>query len=250
VLSLVVIAMNEADRLRRCLDSVPMAVEKLVLDSGSVDHTRQIARACGARWIRADWPGHVAQKNRVLALASQPWVLSLDADEWLEPDAQAAVTHTLSAPRPGIVGYRLCRCSHWQGRRIRHGRWYPDRKLRLVARGRGRWEGNDPHDQLVVDGSVADLQGDIGHVPYRSFREHLQTIDRYTATSAASLHAAGIRASRVDPILRPQLRFVDSYLLRAGFLDGAHGLALAGLGAAYTGLKWRRLWRLQASASR
>jgi len=250
VLSLVVIAMDEADRLARCLDSVPMAVEKLVVDSGSRDGTRQVARAHGARWIRADWPGHVAQKNRALALASQPWVLSLDADEWLRPDAQREVARVLAGGAPPAVGYRLSRLSWWRGRPVRHGRWYPDRKLRLVRRGTGRWRGCDPHDQLVVDGPVVDLAGDIGHVPYRDVREHLHTIDRYTAISASTLAASGVRARRLDAVVRPPLRFIDAYLLRRGFLDGRDGLALAALGAAYTGLKWRRLWQLQASASR
>jgi len=250
VLSLVVIAMNEADRLGRCLDSVPMATEKLVVDSGSTDATRAVARAHGARWIRADWPGHVAQKNRALRLARQPWVLSLDADEWLEASAQQAIHSVLASPPPDVSGCRLARCNRWMGRPIRHGRWYPDRKVRLVRRGAARWVGHDPHDQLEVQGRVVDLTGDIGHVPYRSFAEHLGTIDRYTATSARTLHAAGVRARRPDPAVRASLRFVDAYLLRRGFLDGPHGLALAALGAGYTALKWRRLWQLQASTSR
>jgi glycosyltransferase involved in cell wall biosynthesis len=249
VLTLVVIAVDEEDRLGRCLESVPCAVEKVVLDSGSTDGTRRVAEACGARFVRADWPGHVAQKNRALSLASQPWVLSLDADEWLEPEAAEAVARVVADPPAGVDGFRFARCNHWLGTPIRHGRWYPDRKLRLVRRGRGRWVGDDPHDQLVVDGEVADLPGDIGHIPYRDMAEHLRTIDRYTAISARSLAARGVRARRRDLLLRPPLRFVDAYLLRAGFLDGGPGLALAGLGAAYTGLKWGRLWKAQRSAS-
>lgn len=249
MLSLVVIAVDEADRLGRCLDSVPQAVEKVVVDSGSRDATRQVATAHGARWIRADWPGHVAQKNRALRLASQSWVLSLDADEWLEPEAAEAVAGAIASASADVDAFRLARCNHWLGRPIRHGRWYPDRKVRLVRRGAGRWVGDDPHDRLEVAGRVVDLPGDIGHVPYRSFAEHLQTIDRYTATSARSLDARGVRARRRDVLARPPLRFMDAYLLRAGFLDGGAGLALAGLGAVYTGMKWGRLWRRQRSAS-
>lgn len=250
MLSLVVIAQDEADRLGRCLDSVPCATERIVVDSGSTDATRAVARAHGARFVRADWPGHVAQKNRALGLARQPWVLSLDADEWLEPEAAEAIARVVADPPLHVDGFRLARCNHWLGRPIRHGRWYPDRKLRLVRRGTARWEGDDPHDHLVCRGTVQDLPGDIGHVPYRSFGEHLSTIDRYTSISAATLDGRGVRARRRDVVFRPPLRFVDGYLLRQGFRDGGAGLVLAGLGAAYTGLKWGRLWRRQHSASR
>lgn len=243
MVSLVVIAMNEEDRLERCLRSVPFADEILVLDSGSRDGTRDVAARCGARVVQTDWPGHVAQKNRALDLARGDWVLSLDADEWLTPVAAASAREALDQPG-AAVGFRFARCSEWQGRPIRHGRWYPDRKVRLVRRDRARWVGDDPHDRLQVTGLVRDLQGDIGHAPYRSFREHLATIDRYAATSARSLHGRGVKARWWDLAFRPPLHFVDAFLLRRGFLDGRRGLALAGLGSAHVALKWGRLRRL------
>lgn len=245
MLSLVVIAQDEEDRLERCLRSVPFADEVVVLDSGSTDRTVEVAERCGARVVRTDWPGHVAQKNRGLEQARGDWVLSLDADEWLTERAGRSIRDALAQPA-GAVGFRFARCSEWQGRAIRHGRWYPDRKVRLVRRGLARWEGDDPHDRLVVEGPVRDLDGDIGHQPYRSFAEHLATMDRYTATHARSLCARGVRSHWWDVTFRPPLHFVDAFLLRRGFLDGGRGLALAGLGSAYVALKWGRLRRLGA----
>src|SRR5690606_22353197 len=138
----VVIAKNEADRLESCLGSVPFADEVIVLDSGSTDGTPEVAERCGARVLRTDWPGHVIQKNRALAEASRDWVLSLDADERLSTEAAAELREALE--RPGdAVGFSFPRCSSWLGHPIRHGRWYPDRKLRVVRRGRGRWVGDD-----------------------------------------------------------------------------------------------------------
>ena len=244
MLSLVIIARDEADRIADCLGSVPFAAERLVLDSGSTDGTPEIVAACGATVLRTDWPGHVAQKNRALRAASQPWVLSLDADERLEPEAGEALQEALAAPGDA-AGFALSRCSTWLGTRLRHGRWYPDRKVRVVRRGRGRWVGDDPHDRLVVDGPVRRLAGDIGHVPYRDLSEHLATIDRYTRIHAGALHARGVRARWWDVAARPPLHFVDAYLLRRGFLDGTAGLAVAGLGATHVLLEWTRLWMLR-----
>lgn len=239
--SLVVIAKNEADRIADCLASVPFADELLVLDSGSTDGTPEVAEALGARVIRTDWPGHVIQKNRALAEARGDWALSLDADERLSPAAQAEARAALAAPGDA-VGFSFPRCSHWLGRPIRHGRWYPDRKLRLVRRGRGRWGGLDPHDLLSADGPVTRLSGDILHFPYRTLAEHLSTIDRYSRISADGMRARGQRAHLWDLALRPPAHLVDALVLRRGLLDGPRGVAIAGLGAAHTLLKWGRLY--------
>ena len=244
MLTLAVITLNEVDRLEGCLTSVPFAQELLVVDSGSTDGTVELARSLGARVVQTDWPGHVAQKNRALNMATGEWVLSLDADERLSSGAAAQLAAFLAEPGDAqAVG--LHRCSKWQGRFIRHGRWYPDRKIRLVRRGAGAWRGDDPHDRLWVQGPVRWIQADILHEPYRTFGEHLKTIDRYTAMSARSLSARGVRARWWDLALRPPLHFIDAFLLRIGFLDGWRGLALAALGAHYVWLKWSRLRGLQ-----
>ena len=241
MLSLVVIAKDEERAIARCLASVPFADEVLVLDSGSGDDTVGVATRAGARVITTDWPGHVAQKNRGLELASEPWVLSLDADEWLSDEAAGALRAALASSSEN-VGFSFPRCSDWLGRTIRHGRWYPDRKIRLVRRGRATWVGDDPHDRLEVDGPVAALHGDIRHVPYRDLSDHLATIDRYSRLHAESLAARGVKGRWWDVAARPPLHFVDAYLLRRGFLDGVPGLALASLGSTHVLCKWLRLW--------
>ncbi|MEZ4234866.1 MAG: glycosyltransferase family 2 protein [Myxococcota bacterium] len=238
-LSLVVIARNEADRIARCLRSVPPTAERIVVvDASSTDATARVAAHLGATVAIRPWPGHVAQKNHALSLATRRFVLSLDGDEWLSPEAADAVTAAVA--RGDADGWSLPRLNQWLGRPIRAGRWYPDRKIRLVRRGRARWVGDDPHDHLEVDGMVRALQGDIHHVPYRTVWEHLATIDGYTRIHARSLRARGVVARPWDPWVRPALHFVDAMLLRAAWRDGLDGVALAALGAAHVHLKWRR----------
>jgi glycosyltransferase involved in cell wall biosynthesis len=245
LVSLVVVAKNEEDRIGRCLRSLPGDVERIVvLDAATTDGTASVAEREGARVVIRPWPGHVAQKNAALALASRPFVLSLDADEWLTPEAAQEIAHVLQEPGH-TVGWSFPRCSSWLGREIRSGRWYPDRKVRLVRRGRGRWVGDNPHDRLEVAGPVQKLRGEIRHEPYRTIWEHLSTIDRYTATSARTLAARGVRSRPWDVWLRPPLHFVDATLRRGAWRDGLDGVALAALGAAYVYLKWSRLRALQ-----
>ena len=132
--------------------------------------------------------------------------------------------------------------SRYLGRWIRHGTWYPDWKLRLFDRRSGAWSGRDPHDRVRVDGAVRRLPGELRHEPYRSFEDHLQTINRYTTIMADAMRAEGRRAGLLDVVVRPPARFFVFYVLRRGFLDGWRGLLLAYLAAHYVRLKYAKLW--------
>jgi len=237
----VIIARDEADRLPAAIRSVAFAEEVLVLDSGSSDATMEVARRLGARVVETDWPGHVAQKNRGLGMASHDWVLSIDADERVSPALAAAVRAVLER-EPEQAGFAVSRRNFYLGRALRAGGWYPDRRLRLVRRRRARWRGQDPHDLLAVEGPTGCLQGDLLHHPYRDLGEHLSTIDRY---SRRFVEVSEARARWYDLALRPPWRFARGYLLQAGFLDGVRGLMVAVLGAVHCLLKWGRLYLAQ-----
>lgn len=230
MLSVVIVARDEADRIGDAIRSVAFADEVLVLDSGSTDGTVAIAEGLGARVLRTDWPGFVAQKNRGLAEARGDWVLSLDADERVSPALAAELPVALAG---SSAGWTVPRLNLWLGHPLRHGHWYPDRRLRLVRRDRARWVGADPHDRLEVDGPVGVLRGDVVHLPYRSLGDHLARIDRYTKIDARD-------GGWADVLVRPAWHFWSGYVFRAGFLDGLPGLYVALLGALYVALKWGR----------
>jgi glycosyltransferase involved in cell wall biosynthesis len=241
LLSVTIIARDEADRIGAALRSVAFADEVLVLDSGSTDDTVAVARGHGARVVETDWPGHVAQKNRAMAMASHPLVLSIDADEVVDLDLAEAVRRVAAAPPEGVAGWRLRRANVWLGVRLRGGGWYPDRRTRLAWKDHARWAGDDPHDQLVVDGTVAELDGALVHTPYRNLGEHLATIDRYSRRAAEVARARGRRGGWLDLVFRPPWAFFRGFVLRAGFRDGEAGLVVAALGAIYVLLKWSRI---------
>lgn len=231
MLSAVIITRDEADRIEACLRSLAFCDEVVVLDGGSTDDTVARARALGARVEQVDWPGFVAQKNRAVAAASGDWVLSVDADEVVSEGLREAIERELAAPRADA--YRLCRRNVYLGRPLRGGLAWPDRRVRLARRDKARWEGRDPHDVLVVEGAVADLDGELVHVPYRSLGDHLSRIDRYTQIDARD-------GSLLDVWFRPPWHFARAFLLQGGFRDGFHGLLYAALGALYVLLKWGR----------
>ena len=241
-ISACIVARDEEDRLPACLDSLAFCDEILVVDSHSRDRTRELAAARGARVVERDWPGHVAQKEFAIRTARHDWVLCHDADERVSPALAGEIARLRDGGFDGCAGYAFPRRSRYLGREIRHGTWYPDWKLRLFDRRRGRWGGRDPHDRVEVEGTTRRLAGELLHEPYRSFAEHLATIDRYTTIMAEQLFADGRRARAHDLLLRPPLRFLDFYLWRRGCLDGWRGFLLAGLAAHYAWLKYAKLY--------
>ena len=118
----VVVAKNEADRIARCVGSMmPLCSEVIVLDSGSTDDTVRLAREAGARVEHLDWQGFALQKNAAIALAAEPWVLLLDADEWLEAPAQDEVRRLFAGEIEQADVWLLMRRTHFLGHALRGG---------------------------------------------------------------------------------------------------------------------------------
>ncbi len=247
-----IIAFNEEDRLGPCLDSLRWVDEVVVVDSLSSDRTAELARERGATVIQRPFPGHVEQKNFAAEQAGSEWIVSLDADERLSPALQVELQAALAAAPADVVGYSMPRLTFYLGRWIRHGGWYPDRKLRAWRRGRARWGGRNPHDRVEVlgEGRVVALQGDIEHHSYRDLADHLQKMNSYTTIMARERHREGERFRVWRLLLSPPARFVRHYLLKAGFLDGLPGLVVAVLAAFYVLQRHLKLWELERSGAR
>lgn len=244
-LSACIITLNEEDRIRECIESLDFCDEVVVVDSHSTDRTREIAAECGARVIERDWPGHVAQKEFAIRQASHDWVLCLDADERISDALRAQLLELRDAGFPGRAGWRMPRLSYYMGRWVKHGTWTPDYNLRLFDRRRGHWGGHNPHDRVELDGSPGTLRGRILHYPYRTLAEHLSTMDKYTTIMARGLHERGRKASLVNVVVNPWVRFVKYYIVKGGFLDGWRGLVMAYLAAQYVRTKYIKLMVMQ-----
>ncbi|MSO18872.1 MAG: glycosyltransferase family 2 protein [Acidobacteria bacterium] len=245
-ISAVIITLNEERNLRRALSSVSgVADEVVVVDSGSTDLTHEIAVRGRARFIKHVWEGYARQKNFAAAQAAHDWVLSLDADEALSPALIEEIRTLKQFANDEAAGYSMPRLPHYCGRWIRHSGWYPDRKVRLYDRRRACWVGEYVHESVVVDGEAGALRGDLLHYTCDTIEQHRGTVDRYTTLAAQEAHARGTRGALTRMILLPPWKFLETYLLRAGFLDGAAGLTIARMAAYYVYLKYAKLRRLQ-----
>jgi len=238
----ILITLNEADRLPRALASVAWADQIVVVDSGSEDGTVEIARHAGARVCIHPWAGYSAQKEYALTLVEHPWVLWVDADEEVSPALRASIEGVLDRSDEGDdapSAYAVNRRTHYLGRFIRFGGWYPDRKVRLFRRDRARFDGRLVHEGVVIDGRVGFLPGDLWHYSYRDLRHHVRKTEQLAELWAAPLR--GRRVSAAALLLHPLAKGLKSYLLRGGFLEGWRGCLIAGMGCYSVWLKYALL---------
>jgi len=243
-LSAIVITRDEEANIAECLASVSFARELVVVDSGSRDRTVELACAAGARVEQTqDWPGFGAQKNRALDLATQPWVLSIDADERVTPQLRDAIVQAVQGTG-GPDAYEMPRRSSYCGRYIAHSGWYPDRLVRLFRRGSARFSDDAVHERLLTQGPVGRLRGDLLHTTYPDLETMLEKLNRYSSASAGMLHAQGRRGSLAGAVARGLWAFFRTYVLRAGWLDGRMGFVLAVSVAEGTYYKYLKLWHL------
>ena len=247
-LSVTVVAKNEAADLGAALASVSWADEIVVVDSHSTDDTVAIARQYTDRVVVHDWLGHIEQKNYAASLASNDWILSLDADERVTPSLAEEIRSTLRAEVPHAA-FRIPRVTWHLGRWVRSTDWYPDYQHRLYDRRRARWTGRYVHEALTVDGSTGRLAGELQHFAYRDIADHLETIDRYTTLAARQMHEDGRHAGMLQLAGHPPLAFLRNYIARGGFQDGVPGFIISSMNAYYVFLKFAKLRELDASGS-
>lgn len=245
-LSLAIICLNEAANIERCLRSVPFADDVVVLDSGSQDATREIAAAAGARVFNEEWRGFRAQKQRATDLCQNDWILSLDADEALSPESAQEILALLESPTlDAFDGYEMPRLSWNLGRWIRHGGWYPDRQLRLFDRRRASWQGGEHVHERVSAQNVKRLVYPLRHFPFETLSEQVSTNNRYSSLGADELRRRGKRFSYFKLVWKPVSKFLETYIIKCGFMDGTAGFVI-GVSAAYSVfLKFAKLWEME-----
>ncbi len=238
-LSVILITLDEEQRLPACLASVRgLADEIVVVDTGSRDRTVEIAQRAGARverTARGEFRGHGISKQRALDLATGRWVLLLDADERLTPELREEI-RTLLEGQPAMDGYWIRRDVYYLGKRMRWGGLGHDWVIRLFRRERGWCTPAPVHTGVEVRGPTARLAGTLEHHTVRTVPEHLVKVERYGSIRTAEFAARG-RGYRATDWLRMPVEFVLRAFVRLGVLDGTRGIVWATI-SAYE--KWLR----------
>ncbi|PWU04458.1 MAG: glycosyltransferase family 2 protein [Verrucomicrobia bacterium] len=229
-LSLIIIARNEEKKIAQCLNSVAPWVEEIIcVINNCTDNTQAIMLSYGAKVFEESWSGFTDQKNKALNYASQPWILSLDADEEISPHlARSIQSFFYSSDKDNYEGAYWARRTWFLGRWIKHGDWYPDHVLRLFRREKGRFVGGKVHEKIVLEGKSKKLQGDLLHYSFDNIN-HMSTkfISYGDAFLQDKLDKNLLKFSSTKTVLRSLWRFFRCYIIRLGFLDGYAGFYIA-----------------------
>ncbi len=247
-ISAVIITYNEEKNITRCIESVsPVVDEIVVIDSYSKDRTKEICLSKGVIFIEHLFRNHIDQKNFAVTQATHKYILSLDADEYLSPELTQCILEVKNTWP--AEAFRMNRLSSYGNKWIKHGSWYPDRKIRLWNRDMGLWGGENPHDRVVLTKAirVVHLEGDILHRAYKDSKETLDKIQRYSDIFA--FENAGRKSSSIVKILgHTSFAFIKSYIIKQGFLDGYEGLMVAKAEANHVFYKYAKLYEANKRA--
>ncbi|GFE62573.1 glycosyltransferase family 2 protein [Geobacter sp. AOG2] len=239
-LSVVVIARNEAERLDDCLQSVSWADEIVVVDSGSSDATREVARRYTDKVFDVAWRGFGPQKQAAVDLATNDWILNIDCDERVTPELSAEIQGILASDN-ATQAYSVPRRTFLGTREIKHCGWYPDRTVRLFNRRSARFSDSLVHERVVADGPVAHCRGHLLHYSFSGIGPLLTKLNYYSDLSARQMFEQGRRCTLFDLTVRPLFAFFKTYVLRLGLLNGVEGLEISLTTALLTFTKYAKL---------
>ena len=249
-LSVVIITLNEEKDIERCICSVlDIAEEIVVVDSLSTDRTKEICLKYSVKFIEQPFLGYIEQKNKALEFSTYPNVLSLDADEAVSEKMKIFIKKVKENWQAD--GYYFNRLTNYCGKWIRHTDWYPDRKLRLFDKHKGQWSGTNPHDKYTLRPGCSEmfLPGDLLHYSFPSIDHHLDVVKKFTTIMAMEGYQKGKKVTLVSLLLNPLWKFIKSYFIRLGFLDGYYGFVVCIISSHATFLKYLKIKELYKDKS-
>lgn len=244
-ISVVIITFNEERNIERCLKSVSkIADEIIVLDSFSTDKTESICKKYDVSFHQHKFDGHIQQKNRAIELATNDFVFSLDADE---APSKALINIIISIKENfEYDAYQFNRLTNYCGKWIKHSGWYPDTKLRIWDKSKGKWGGENPHDKVIMEKgtAISYLKGDLLHYSYYSIHQHLEQINSFTNIGANEAFKNGKKSNIAISTIKSFWKFFRDYFINLGILDGYYGFVICSLSAQATFIKYLKLREL------
>ncbi len=246
LISSIIIAKNEEQNIKRCLDSQINVIDDIVLliDSGTTDNTFKIASTYpGINCEVVEWKGFADMKTYALSKTKYEWVLWIDADEEITNELEMEL-NAFKESIPEYKAYKVARRAFFLGKWIKHSGWYPSKVIRLFNKNFAQFNKKHVHEGLDINGEIGSLKNDLNHYTDPSIDHYFKKFNTYTSLAALDLFKQGKNASLKDFLVRPIFLFVKMYIFRLGFLDGLHGLILAFFSSAYVFTKYTKLWEL------
>ena len=246
-ISAVIITKNEEERIKPCLESIKWVDEIIIVDSFSTDKTIDICKEYTDKISQMEMRGFGEQKQFAIEKAASDWILSIDADEVVTEELRDEIKGVLEEETE-YDGFKIYRKNIYLGRPMRYCGWYVP-ILRLFKRGKGRFNEKKVHEEIIVDGNVGLLKGEILHNTYKNISHHLEKIDSFTTYDADELTKKGVILKPSNYLwylaFKPIVRFLQKFILQKGIFEGMHGFILSINAAMVVFINYAKLWERQ-----
>lgn len=250
-ISVIILTLNESKHLARCLESMRQVSEDIyIIDAFSTDDTLEIAARYNAKVYQRKWISYANQFQWALdnCPISTPWVMRMDADEYLEP-ALVKEINSLEVPAK-ITGIYIRRKVLFKGKWIRYGGFYPHTLLRIWRNTAGSIEQRWMDEHIVISGgetmqlkehivdhnlnsihwwvnkhnnyAIREMV-DLLNIKYRFLEQDDRLITSESSQAKRKRFLKEKVYSSLSPGARASLYFCFRYFLRFGFMDGYRG---------------------------
>lgn len=243
-LSVIIVAKNESKNIERCLSSLQMVADEIILiiDDSTTDDTYEKASKFPKVIIEViQWQGFAKTKQYAVDIAQNDWIFWIDADEAVRQELEKELL-VFKESEPGFVVYSVSRRAYFLNKWIKHSGWYPARVNRLFNKKFVRFSENEVHEHLVFDGKQGHLENDLDHFTDPDLFHYFEKFNKYTTLAARDLKTKNYKLKKIDLLIRPIFVFIKMYIIKLGFLDGVRGLILALFSSAYVLTKYSKYW--------
>ncbi|MBI4115236.1 MAG: HAD-IIIA family hydrolase [Candidatus Omnitrophica bacterium] len=247
--AVVIIAKNEEKRIEECIRSVAWAREVVVIDDESQDRTSELCRQLGAKVFKRAMDIEGRQRNFGFEQATQPWILSLDADERVTPELAKEIGEALSrhSQDESVVGFAIPILTYIGERQVRGAGYYPARKARMFRKGRFRYEEARVHPRALYEGKIVELNGDILHYSCNNLGEFINKFNRETTLEAEKWLLDKRKVTLANALRKTADRFLKNYFLKKGWKDGVMGLVMSSFHGLYQFFSYAKYWEMKQS---
>jgi glycosyltransferase involved in cell wall biosynthesis len=227
-ISVYIIAFNEIDKIKDCINSVQWADEIIVADSHSTDGTSEMATELGAKVIHIPFNGYGDLRNQAISHCTGDWIFSLDSDERCTSRVSNEIMQLVNSDLLDI--YQIPRKNYFMGRLIKFSGWYPNfRQPQLFKKGKMSYTMETVHEGFINHSNkeIGTMKNFIWQFPFKNTEELIYKANRYSSLGVSKLQEKGIRGSILKAFLHGLWSFIKHYIFKLGFLDGGPGFVIA-----------------------
>jgi len=230
-LTAVVLCHNSEKTLATCLKSISFATTTILADDGSTDSSLEIAHRFNATVLKlTKTPDFSSKRNQALSAVKTDWTLFIDSDEEVTSKLQESITSFIQTALETTTAAMIKREDEFLGKHLQYGETGSTWLVRLARTQSGMWK-RGVHEVWDVSGKTSPIAGTLLHRPHTSIESLFEKITRYTLLEAqqrVALGSSGLRLKTyIQLFLFPPLKFVYTYVLKAGFRDGFPGLVMS-----------------------